>query len=45
MAALSGLPLTPDDYIRAVEQTTAEDVAKAAQKVQLHTVYFLRGDQ
>ena len=43
VAALSGLPLTPEDYIRAVEETTLEDVAEAARKVQLHTVYFLRG--
>lgn len=42
-AALSGLSLTPADYIRAVEQATAEDVAAAAKTVQLHTVYFLRG--
>ena len=43
VAALSGLPLTPEDYIRAIEETTLEDVAEAAQKVTLHTVYFLRG--
>jgi len=43
VAALSGLPLTPEAYIRAVEATTAEDVAQAAQKVRLHTVYFLKG--
>ena len=43
VAALSGLPLTPEGYIRAVEETTLEDVVAAAQKVQLHTVYFLRG--
>ena len=43
VAALSGLPMTPEEYIRKVEATTAEDVAAAAQKVQLHTVYFLRG--
>ena len=43
VAALSGLPLTPESYIRAVEETTAAEVAAAAQKVQLHTVYFLRG--
>ena len=42
-AALSGLPLTPEAYIRAVEQATAEDVAAAARQVRLHTVYFLRG--
>ena len=42
-AALSGLTLTPQAYIRAVEQATLEDVAEAAKQVQLHTVYFLRG--
>lgn len=42
-AALSGLPLTPQDYIQAVERATAEDVAAAAKTLQLHTVYFLRG--
>ena len=44
-AALSGLPLSPEDYIRAVENATAEDVANAAKTVQLHTVYFLRGPE
>ncbi len=42
-AALSGLPLTPEAYMAAVEKTTAEDVAAAAKTVELHTVYFLRG--
>ena len=42
-AALSGLPLSPQDYIGAVEQATAEDVARAAKTLRLHTVYFLRG--
>ena len=42
-AVLSGLTLSPSDYIRAVEQATAEDIAAAAKTVQLHTVYFLRG--
>ena len=42
-AAISGLPLTPEDYMEAVEKATAEDVAKAAQTVKLHTVYFLKG--
>lgn len=42
-AALSGLTLTPDAYIWAVEQATAQDVADAAKQVTLHTVYFLRG--
>ena len=42
-SALSGLPLSPEDYAKAVEEATAEDVAKAARTLQLHTVYFLRG--
>jgi len=42
-AALSGLPLSPEDYIRAVEKATAKEVADAAKQVKLHTVYFLRG--
>ena len=42
-AALSGLTLTPEDYIRAVEKTTAQEVAAAAKTVSLHTVYFVRG--
>ena len=29
-AALSGLPLSPENYAQAVEQATAEDVAKVA---------------
>ena len=43
-AALSGMPLTPEEYIREVEKATAEDVAWAAKQVKPHTVYFLRGD-
>ena len=43
VSALSGLTLTPADYIREVERATAEDVAKAAKTLQKHTVYFLRG--
>lgn len=42
-SALSGLPLSPEAYARAVEQATAEDVANAAKQLKLHTVYFLRG--
>ncbi len=42
-AALSGLPLSVEDYMRAVESATAEDVAAAAKTLKLHTVYFLRG--
>ena len=42
-AALSGLPLTPEEYMAAVEQVTVEQVAEAARLLELHTVYFLKG--
>ena len=42
-AALSGLQLTPQAYMDAVEQVTVEQLAKAAQSLELHTVYFLKG--
>lgn len=42
-AAISGLAMTPEQYMQAVEQATAQDVARAAQSVRLHTVYFLKG--
>lgn len=45
VAALSGLQLTPDAYIRQVEQVTCGQVAEAAATLRLHTVYFLRGVQ
>lgn len=41
-AALSGLSLTPEAYIRAVKAVNAEDVAAAAKTVSLHTTYFLK---
>lgn len=41
--ALSGLGMTPEEYIRAVEATTPEQVCDAAKQLQLHTVYFLKG--
>ncbi|MBQ4642110.1 MAG: insulinase family protein [Oscillospiraceae bacterium] len=43
-AALSGLPLSPEDYMERVEKTTAQQVADAAKTLQLHTVYFVRGE-
>jgi len=43
-AALSGLKHTPQSYIAAVEQVTKADVARVAKGLQLHTVYFLRGE-
>lgn len=42
---LSGLAMTPEDYIRAVEQVTLEQVVQAAKSISLHTVYFLKGVQ
>ena len=42
-AALSGLTLTPEEYMAAVEQVTVQQVAQAARLLELHTVYFLKG--
>ena len=42
-AAISGLPLTVEQYYRAVEAVTADAVAEAAKTVKLHTTYFLKG--
>ena len=44
-AALSGLLLTPDAYIRAVEETTLEQIVAAAKTLRPHTVFFLKGVQ
>lgn len=43
-AALSGLPLTVEAYMKAVKTVTTEQIARVAQTLQLHTVYFLRGE-
>ena len=42
-AALSGMPLTPDAYMAAVQAVTLADVVAAAQTIALHTTYFLKG--
>ena len=42
---LSGLNKTPRQYMEAVEAVTADQVRQAARSVQLHTVYFLRGER
>ncbi len=44
-SALSGLALTIPEYLRRVEQVTAEQVAEMAQKLRLHSVYTLKGVQ
>jgi predicted Zn-dependent peptidase len=41
--ALSGLELTPQTYIQAVQAVTLEQVMAAAQSLRKHTVYFLKG--
>ena len=42
-ANLSGLAMTPAEYMAAVEQVTARQVAEVAATLQLHTCYFLKG--
>ena len=42
-AALSGMGMTPAEYMAAVEAVTREQVVAAANTVQLHTTYFLKG--
>ena len=44
-AALSGMKMTPEAYIQAVRETTLEQVVEAANTLQLHSVYFLKGVQ
>ncbi len=42
-AALSGMKMTPAEYMAAVEATTPEQVVAAANTLELHTTYFLKG--
>jgi len=42
-AALSGMKMTPAEYMAAVEAVTKEQVVAAANSLQLHTTYFLKG--
>ena len=42
-AALSGMKLTPAEYMAAVEAVTKEQVVAAARSLTLHTTYFLKG--
>ncbi len=42
-AALSGLGMTPAEYMAAVEQVTLEQVVAAARSLTLHTTFFLKG--
>ena len=42
-AALSGMAMSPGEYMTAVEGVTLEDVVAAAKQLKLHTTYFLKG--
>ena len=42
-AALSGIGMTPAEYMAAVEAVTLEQVVAAANTLTLHTTYFLKG--
>ncbi len=42
-ANLSGLSITPAEYIARVEQVTRQQVSQAAKSLTLNTVYFLKG--
>ncbi len=44
-AALSGLNITIDQYMQLVQQVTPQQLSQAAQKLQLHSVYLLKGVQ
>lgn len=40
---LSGLSMTPREYMQALKAVTKEQVVAAANSLQLHTTYFLKG--
>lgn len=40
---LSGMNMTPEQYMQAVEKVTAEQVSQVARTLKMHTVYFLKG--
>ena len=42
-SALSGLNMTPEQYMQAIEAVTAQQAADAAKELRLHTTYFLKG--
>ena len=43
-AALSGMGLTPAQYMEAIYAVTIDQVVRAAGQVTLHTTYFLKGE-
>ena len=42
-SALSGMEMTPAEYMEKVYSVTRDQVVAAAKKLQLHTTYFLKG--
>lgn len=44
-AVISGMSMSRQDHIEAVQATTLEQVVAAAKTLQLHTVYFMEGVQ
>ena len=44
-AALSGLAMTPAEYMDAIRAVTAAQVSQAAKELRLHTTYFLKGEK
>lgn len=42
-SALSGMNMTPAEYMEKIHGTTLEQVVAAANQVKLHTTYFLKG--
>ncbi len=43
-AALSGLPYTPEAYMRELQTVSREEVSQAAQRLTFHSEYFLKGE-
>jgi predicted Zn-dependent peptidase len=43
-AAISGIGMTPDEFMEKVHSVTVKDVSAAAKTLSLQTVYFLRGE-
>jgi predicted Zn-dependent peptidase len=41
---IGGLNMEPETYMEKLLAVTREDIARAAGTLQLHTVYFLKGE-
>lgn len=44
-AALSGIGMTPAEFMEAIDRVSLQDVSEAAKTLRLQTIYFLRGEQ